>query len=138
MSKEIFLYSEDNKYKCVVELADSLDRFNCPDHSVIMLFEEREEGTYIIAQSRDKRLETEKDQQIADLEAKLAESQNCACKHIGELTKIATEKDRKIEELKQQLAEKEKEAQEYLIKYKNYKTKCEKLECELRQLKENK
>ena len=43
--------------------------------------------------------------QIADLEAKLAESENCACKHISELTKIATEKDRKIEELKQQLAE---------------------------------
>lgn len=52
---------------------------------------------------------------IADLEAKLAESQTCACKHIGELTKIATEKDRKIEQLKQQLAEKDKEIERLLI-----------------------
>lgn len=75
MSKEIFLYSEDKKYKCAVELSDSLDQFKCPDHSVLILFEERENGTYIIAQSRDKRLETEKDQKIADLEAKLAEKE---------------------------------------------------------------
>lgn len=75
MSKEIFLYSEDKKYKCAVELADSLDQFKCPDHSVLVLFEEREDGTYIIAQARDKRLETEKDQKIAELETKLAESE---------------------------------------------------------------
>lgn len=68
MGKEIFLYSEDKKYKCAVELADSLDKFNCPDHSVMILFEERDNGTYIIAQARDKRLETEKDTIIDDLQ----------------------------------------------------------------------
>lgn len=46
---------------------------------------------------------------IADLEAKLAESNESHHKNIVELTEMATEKDRKIEELKQQLAEKEKE-----------------------------
>ena len=44
---------------------------------------------------------------IADLEAKLAESNESHHKNIVELTKIATEKDRKIEKLKQQLAEKD-------------------------------
>ena len=73
MSKTILLYSEDNKYKCVVELADSLDRFNCPDHSVLVLFEEREKGTYIIAQARDKKLETEKDDEINYLKMHLSE-----------------------------------------------------------------
>lgn len=72
MSREIFLYSKDKKYKCAVELADSCDHFGCPDNSVMILFEERKDGTYIIAQARDKRLETEKDRIIADLETKLA------------------------------------------------------------------
>lgn len=72
MSKEIFLYSKNKKYKCAVELADSCDHFGCPDNSVMILFEERKDGTYIIAQARDKRLETEKDRIIADLEKELA------------------------------------------------------------------
>ena len=71
MSKEIILYSEDKKHKCAVELADSLDRFECPDHSVIVLFEERENGIYVIAQARDEKLETEKDQRIAELKEQL-------------------------------------------------------------------
>lgn len=58
MSKEIYLYSKDKKYKCVVELADSCDRFGCPDHSVIILTEERPDGTYIIAEAIDRILET--------------------------------------------------------------------------------
>ena len=65
---------------------------------------------------------------IKDLESQLAESENCACKHIGELTKIATEKDRKIEELKQQLAE-EKEFTE------QYRKECAKIQSENVQLK---
>lgn len=64
MSKEIYLYSKDKKYKCAVELADSCDRFGCPDHSVIILTEERPDGTYIIAEARDRILETEKDKEI--------------------------------------------------------------------------
>lgn len=71
MSKEIYFCSEDKKYKCAVELEDSCDRFGCPDHSVIILTEERPDGTYIIAEARDRILETEKDQQIADLQHKL-------------------------------------------------------------------
>jgi hypothetical protein len=71
MSKEIYLYSKDKKYKCAVELADSCDRFGCPDHSVIILTEERPDGTYIIAEARDRILETEKDQQISDLQHRL-------------------------------------------------------------------
>lgn len=71
MSKEIYLYSEDKKYKCAVELADSCDRFGCPGHSMIILTEERPDGTYVIAQARDKILETEKDKQIADLQHRL-------------------------------------------------------------------
>ena len=89
MSKEIFLYSEDKKYKCVVELADSLDNFGCSDYSMMVLFEEKENGTYIIAQARDKRLETEKDTLIDSLEL---EKNNL----VGENAK-----------LKQQLAESE-------------------------------
>lgn len=50
---------------------------------------------------------------VADLEAKLAESNESHHKNIVELTKMATEKDRKIEELKQQLAEKESALKEY-------------------------
>lgn len=73
MSKKIDLYSEDKKHRCAVELADSCDRFNCPDHSMLVLFEERENGTYVIAQAQDHLLETEKDQQIAELKQQLAE-----------------------------------------------------------------
>lgn len=75
MSKEIFLYSEDKKYKCGIELAESTDRFGCPDHSMIVLFEEREDGTYIIAEARDMLLETQKDQQIAELQKQLEEKE---------------------------------------------------------------
>ena len=71
MSKEIYLYSEDKKYKCAVELANSCDRFGCPDHSMIILTEERPDGTYVIAQAKDRILETEKDKQIADLQHRL-------------------------------------------------------------------
>ena len=112
MSKEICLYSDDKKYKCVVELSDSLDQFKCPDHSVLILFEERENGTYIIAQSRDKRLETEKDQQIANLEVKLAEKEQQVEKW-KQFYNIAIEDFNEMQEannkLKQQLAEKERE-----------------------------
>ena len=73
MGKEIQLYSKDNKYMCFIELADSKDRFGCPDHSRIMLFEERNKKAYFIADARDKLLETEKDQRIAELEQELAE-----------------------------------------------------------------
>lgn len=71
MSKEIYFCSEDKKYKCAVELAASCDRFGCPDHSVIILTEERPDGTYVIAEARDRILETEKDKQIADLQHRL-------------------------------------------------------------------
>ena len=71
MSKEIYLYSEDKKYKCAVELADTCDKFGCPDHSIIILTEERPDGTYVIAQAKDRILETEKDKQIADLQHRL-------------------------------------------------------------------
>lgn len=111
MSKEIFLYSDDKKYKCVVELSDSLDQFKCPDHSVLILFEERENGTYIIAQSRDKRLETEKDQQIANLEIKLAESEDRFQAHKQNDTQIIQEQTDLIDKLKQQLAEKDEQYQ---------------------------
>lgn len=71
MSKEIYLYSEDKKYKCAVELEDTCDKFGCPDHSMIILAEERPDGTYVIAQAKDRILETEKDQQLASLQHKL-------------------------------------------------------------------
>lgn len=71
MSKEIFLYSEDKKYKCAFDLAETTDHFGCPDHSAMVLFEERKNGTYIIAQARDKILVTAKDQRIAELEEQL-------------------------------------------------------------------
>lgn len=85
MSKEIYLYSEDKKYKCAVELADSCDRFGYPDRSVIILTEERPDGTYIIAKARDRILETEKDKQIADLQHRLEVAEiatKLACKEI--------------------------------------------------------
>ena len=75
MSKEIYLYSEDKKYKCAVELADSCDSFGCHDHSMIILTEERPDGTYVIAQAKDRILETEKDKQIAELQKQLKQSQ---------------------------------------------------------------
>jgi uncharacterized coiled-coil protein SlyX len=105
VSKEIFLYSEDKKYKCGVELADSLDNFGCPDHSVMVLFEERENGVYIIAQAKDKSLKIEKNKQIADLEAKLAEKEHS----IEMLNQHLTDKAIEIERLGEELAEKEKE-----------------------------
>ena len=71
MSKEIYLYSEDKKYKCAVELADSCDRFGCHNHSMIIITEERADGTYVIAQAKDRILETEKDEQISDLQHRL-------------------------------------------------------------------
>lgn len=132
MSKGIFLYSEDKKYKCAFELSDSVDQFKCPDHSVMILFEERENGTYVIAQARDKILETEKDKKITDLEAKLAESEqenkdleddhnklieqynkqyNELCKEINVHSSARERLVKKVKELKQQLAEKEKEVQ---------------------------
>lgn len=54
-----------------------------------------------------------KDQKIADLETKLAESEESHHKNIIELTKIATEKDRKIEELKQKLEESEEQVKHW-------------------------
>lgn len=75
MSKEIYLYSKDKKYKCAIELADACDRFGCPDHSMIILTEERPNGTYVIAQAKDKILETEKDSQIAELQKQLEEKE---------------------------------------------------------------
>ena len=115
MSKEIFLYSEDKKYKCAVELADSLDKFNCPDHSVMILFEERDNGTYIIAQARDKRLETEKDTIIDDLQMhnadfmiELADAKN----KIADLeAKLAGSKENCFD-LQQRLADKEEQCRE--------------------------
>lgn len=118
MSKEIFLYSEDKKYKCCFELADSLDKFKCPDHSVMILFEERKNGTYVIAQAIDKTLATEKDQKIADLEAKLAESEEKNKELVKALNgevfinyKVPMENA----QLKQQLAEKDKEQNQKAI-----------------------
>ena len=74
MSKEIFLYSADNKYQAYVELADNTDRFGCPDHSFFKLIENRnDDKLYLIAEARDGLLETEKDQRITELEQELAE-----------------------------------------------------------------
>lgn len=89
MSKKIYLYSEDKKYKCAVELADACDKFGCPDHSMIILTEERPDGTYVIAQAKDRILETEKDQQIAELQKQLEEKE----KEIEDLRKIHSIKD---------------------------------------------
>ena len=85
MSKEIYLYSEDKKYKCAVELSDSLYQFGCPDRSMIILTEERPDGTYVIAQARDRLLETEKDQKIAGLQHRLDVTEKAlelACKKL--------------------------------------------------------
>ena len=88
MSKEIYLYSEDKKYKCAVELADTFNRFRCPDHSRILLIEERPDGTYIIADAKDRILETEKDKQIAYLQHRL--------KVAERVTKLACEELRNL------------------------------------------
>lgn len=87
MSKEIYLYSEDKKYKCAVELADTCDRFGCPDHSMIILTEERSNGTYIIAQAKDRILETEKDKQIADLQHRLEVAEKALSKAVNDKCK---------------------------------------------------
>lgn len=71
MSKKIYLYSEDKKYKCAVELADTFDKFGCPDHSMIILTEERPNGIYVISEARDRVLVTEKDKKIVDLQHRL-------------------------------------------------------------------
>lgn len=76
MSKEIYLYSENKKYKCAVELSDSLDHLGCPDRSMLILTEERPDGTYVIAQARDRLLETEKDKKIAILQLALKKAVN--------------------------------------------------------------
>lgn len=85
MSKEIYLYSEDKKYKCAVELADSCDRFGCHNHSMIIITEERADGTYVIAQAKDRILETEKDEQISDLQHRLEVAEKAlelACERV--------------------------------------------------------
>ena len=87
MSKEIYLYSEDKKYKCAVELADTFDRFGCPDHSMIILTEERPDGTYVIAQAKDRILETEKDKQIADLQHRLEVAEKALSKAVNDKCK---------------------------------------------------
>lgn len=87
MSKEIYLYSEDKKYKCAVELADTFDRFGCPDHSMIILTEERPDGTYVIAQAKDRILETEKDKQIANLQHRLKVAEKALSKAVNDKSK---------------------------------------------------
>ena len=119
MSKTILLYSEDNKYKCAVELADSLDRFNCPDHSVLVLFEERENGTYIIAQARDKKLETEKDDEINYLKMHLSEIKQ----QLAEKDKWLTATDEHIGQLKKREQDKISFCIEQLEKVKEYNSK---------------
>lgn len=93
MSKEIFLYSKDNKYQAYVKLADSIDRFGCPAHSIFKLIENRnDDKLYLIVEARDRLLETEKDQRIAELEQELAEykkykewQEQLDCKNADEL-----------------------------------------------------
>lgn len=99
MSKEIFLYSADNKYQAYVELADNTDRFGCPDHSFFKLIENRnDDKLYLIAEARDGLLETEKDQRIAELKQDL----EFTTKTANELIEIK-------HKLEQQLVEKDKE-----------------------------
>lgn len=97
MSKEIFLYSEDKKYKCAFELCDTLGEYQIPDHSVMILFEEREDGNYVIAEARDKILVTEKDKKIANLEAQLAESEKKIEELKGERLKFYTDDVRRTQ-----------------------------------------
>lgn len=105
MSKKIYLYSKDKKYKCAIELADACDRFCCPDHSMIILTEERPNGTYVIAQAKDKILETEKDKQIEELKQQLEEKE----KEIEKLREWLSqcETNRKFEQEKKNLVFKE-------------------------------
>ena len=84
MSKEIYLYSEDKKYKCAVELADTYNRFGCPVRSMIILTEERPDGTYVIAQAIDRILETEKDKQISDLQHRLKVAAKALSKAVND------------------------------------------------------
>lgn len=69
--KTINLFSQDNRYSCAVELAESTDRFGCPDHSVMILFEHKDGKHFNIATAYDRILETEKDKKIKVLEKAL-------------------------------------------------------------------
>lgn len=75
MSKEIVLSSKDNKYRCVVELSDSKDRFGCPDHSFMTLIEMKDDKIFVLAQARDNLLQTEKDLKIKQLKQQLEEKE---------------------------------------------------------------
>lgn len=98
MSKEIFLYSADNKYQAYVELADNTDRFGCPDHSFFKLIENRnDDKLYLIAEARDGLLETEKDQRIAELEKDL----EFTTKTANELIEIKHKLEQELAELKE-------------------------------------
>lgn len=105
MSKEIFLYSADNKYQAYVELADNTDRFGCPDHSFFKLIENRnDDKLYLIAEARDGLLETEKDQRIAELEQELAEmtrKYEFSCRPVGGLVDTAINLEKELAELKE-------------------------------------
>lgn len=105
MSKEIFLYSADNKYQAYVELADNTDRFGCPDHSFFKLIENRnDDKLYLIAEARDRLLETEKDQRIAELEQELAEmtrKYEFLCRPVGGLVDTAINLEKQLAELKE-------------------------------------
>lgn len=98
MSKEIFLYSADNKYQAYVELADNTDRFGCPDHSFFKLIENRnDDKLYLIAEARDGLLETEKDQRIAELKQDL----EFTTKTANELIEIKHKLEQELAELKE-------------------------------------
>ena len=97
MSKEIQLYSKDNKYQCSVELADSLDNNGCPDHSVLVLTEDRKGLGYVIVMARDGLLETEKDKRITELEQDL----EFTTKTANELIEIKHKLEQELAELKE-------------------------------------
>jgi hypothetical protein len=121
MSKGIFLYSEDKKYKCAFELCDTLDKYQIPDHSVMILFEEREDGNYVIAEARDKILVTEKDKRIADLETKLTDLQQEQITEMQEHQDAMKLADKTIKELETKLAESEKK---HLLDEKEWQDYC--------------
>lgn len=102
MSKEIYLYSKDKKYKCAVELSDILDYLGCPDHSMIILTEKRPNGTYVIAQARDRLLETEKDQQIVDLQHQLEVAEKALELAMEEKERYVNLCDRQIKDTQNQ------------------------------------